>query len=139
VARENEDFKLIERAAGVPLAIEPSTGRSGGNWGEPARNIHERSHSPGLLLVSIGAMRRVGAAPMRPMRDAASLPIPNLNATLAPVAEIPEGPSAQRRGRSPRIRTGGNAAQGVVALALPVNGEQGGAIGGPAPCAAFSK
>ncbi len=45
----------------------------------------------GLPLVGIGAMHLAGAAPMRPILEAAGIPMPGLNAALAPLMEILAG------------------------------------------------
>ncbi len=45
----------------------------------------------GLPLVGIGAMHLAGAAPMRPILEAAGIPMPGFNAALAPLMEILAG------------------------------------------------
>lgn len=45
----------------------------------------------GLPLVAIGLMHITGAAPMRPILDAASIPLPGINAIVAPLAQVVAG------------------------------------------------
>jgi uncharacterized membrane protein YphA (DoxX/SURF4 family) len=45
----------------------------------------------GLPLVGIAAMHLVGAAPMKPILEAAKIPLPDLNAVVAPIVEIVAG------------------------------------------------
>ena len=42
----------------------------------------------GLPLAMFGTMHLVGAAPMKPILVAANIPLPDINALIAPVAEV---------------------------------------------------
>jgi len=57
----------------------------------PLKHIIVARLIAGLPLVGIGAMHLAGAAPMRPILEAAGIPMPGLNATLAPLMEILAG------------------------------------------------
>jgi uncharacterized membrane protein YphA (DoxX/SURF4 family) len=45
----------------------------------------------GLPLVGIAAMHLIGAAPLRPILEAAKIPLPDLNTVVAPVVEVVAG------------------------------------------------
>lgn len=45
----------------------------------------------GVPLVGIATMHLLGAAPMKPILDAARIPLPDLNAVVAPIVEVMAG------------------------------------------------
>lgn len=45
----------------------------------------------GVPLLGIGVMHLIGAAPMRPILEGAGIPLPGLNAVVAPLVEVAAG------------------------------------------------
>ncbi len=69
----------------------------------------------GLPLAGLGFMHLIGAAPMKPILEAAKIPLPDLNAVVAPIFEVLAGLLLLTGAFS---RVGGLIGAGTMAVAM---------------------